>query len=486
MAGLVTAEDVSDLPSSGRAVGLLGWLRTTPGRIRAGVAMIAVLVCGLGVLIAVIFGGVGSGFAAIGNHDAPLVEQSTGLYFSANDMDAQVANVLLTGNDPALATDRRQDLNVYAADRQLAEQDLQRVTATAAADPAAQRAVGSVLDALGRYEALAADAILVNQRGNDHAGRPSVTTLTYFEQATDLMRTGVLPAATALTSSNASSLDTAYNQHRSNAQSGRLFVLILGLALLGALAWLQLYLARRYRRLLNPALAVATLLAGGLAITGAVQLGAQADHLKVAKQDAFDSIVALTQARAVSFDANADESRYLVDPGRAAQYQDAFLSKSQQLAGVGNVGIRGYDAALATDINAYQANNADVRFAGYLGSEFRNITFAGERAAATKALLAFQVYERDDRQLRAMAGTNLNRAIAFDIGANPGQSDWAFNNWATALGSVITINENAFAAAIQDGHSTGTGWNGLIPAAAVTVIVALLIVGTRRRLGEYR
>lgn len=102
----------------------------------------------------------------------------------------------------------------------------------------------------------------------------------------------------------------------------------------------------------------------GLVIASSAQLAAEASHLQMAKKDAFDSILALTQARAVSYDANADESRYLVDPGRAAQYQQAFLSKSQQLADVGNVGIFQYDAALAAAVSAYQADHADVRFGG--------------------------------------------------------------------------------------------------------------------------
>jgi hypothetical protein len=41
----------------------------------------------------------------------------------------------------------------------------------------------------------------------------------------------------------------------------------------------------------------------------------------VAENDAFDSVLALSQMRAVSYDANADESRYLVDPARAGQYR---------------------------------------------------------------------------------------------------------------------------------------------------------------------
>lgn len=348
MAGLVEvplAADIMPLPS--QRDGWLGRLRTTPGRLRVGVALVVLLTCGLGLVTGLVFAALGSGFTAIGGHDAPLVEQSNALYYAVSDMDAQVGNVLLTGSDPALAADQRQDLALYASDEQHAERDLQQVAVTAAADPAVQRAVSSVLDALGRYEALAADAIVVNQRGHDPAGRPSAVTLSYFQQATDLMSTTVLPAASSLTTANASALDASYNQDRSTVTSGQVF-------------------------------------------------------------------------------------------------------------------------------------------GGYLGTEFRNITFTGERAAATRALLAYQVYERYDRKLRAMAKTNLARAIAFDIGTSPGQSDWAFNRWDGALGSVIAINENAFAAAIGDGHSTGSPWIALIPVVGTALIVGLAIAGAHQRLAEYR
>lgn len=46
-----------------------------------------------------------------------------------------------------------------------------------------------------------------------------------------------------------------------------------------------------------------------------------AECLRVAKKDSFDSVLALNRARAVSYDANADESRYLADPQRADQYE---------------------------------------------------------------------------------------------------------------------------------------------------------------------
>jgi hypothetical protein len=204
------------------------------------------------------------------------------------------------------------------------------------------------------------------------------------------MQTSILPAVGFLSTVSAAKLSAAYHAGKTDSGTGTAWVVVLGILLAAALLALQLHLAARFRRLVNPALAAATVLAIAF-VTGAVtRLNAESGRLDVAKQDAFDSIQALTLARAVSYDANADESRYLVDPARAAQYQQSFLAKSQQIVNVGPVGISGYDAALAADIAAYQRDNSVVRFGGYLGAEFRNITFTGERRAAVAALLAFQ------------------------------------------------------------------------------------------------
>jgi hypothetical protein len=217
----------------------------------------------------------------------------------------------------------------------------------------------------------------------------------------------------------------------------------------------------------------------------AARFGSESGHLNVAKQDAFDSIQALTEARAVSYDANADESRYLVDPALAAQYQQSFLAKSQRVVNVGPVGIDGYDAALAADIDAYQRDNSVVRFGGYLGSEFRNVTFPGERQAALAALLAFQRYQRDDRTLRSVAAKNLASAVAYDTGTAASQSDGAFNQYDAALSSVIAINSNAFSAAVNDGEDGALAWDLGFPALCLVLISALALAGVRPRLAEY-
>jgi hypothetical protein len=455
---------------------------------KAGAAATVALACGLAAVIAIVFGGVGGQFQAIGERDAPEVNAATGLYFSLNDMDAQVANVLLVGGDVTLAADRSADLAIYASDRTTALENLQQATIAEASNATAQRELRSVLDGMGQYEALAADALLADQNAPvtaSTAGRTPAAALGYYRQATDLMRTAILPAVGSLTTVSAAGLGAAYQSGRTTALAGIITVAVGGAALLAVLVALQLFLHARFRRLVNPVLAAATLITLILVTAAAARLGAEGGHLKVAKQDAFDSILALTQARAVSYDANADESRYLVDPARAAQYQLAYFGKSQQLTDVAAANVYGYDAALAADVRAYQANNSDVRFGGYLGAEFRNITFRGERAAAVRTLLAFQRYERDDRALRALANRNLTATVAFDIGTAPGQSDWAFNQYDAALSALIAINEDAFTAAVQAGQGAAAGWDGAFPAAGAALLAALVLVGVRPRLAEY-
>jgi hypothetical protein len=468
------------------ATRLVRW-RNIPERIGSLTVLIVLLAVALGATLAVIFGSVAGGVRTIGSQAAPEVSASTDLYFRLNDMDAQVANILLVGSRHNLGPDRAQTLATYEQDRRSADRDLEQAAAVAGSSQAAQRAVRSVLDKLGAYEDLVGQINYTEDASPGRPGRPPAAALTLYRTATDLLQGGILPSARDLTTANAAVLAATYHAKRSQAIIGIAGVLAVGLALIALLVGAQLYISATHRRLLNPALATATLLAVIVTAAGSTLLAAQANHLFVAKSQAFDSILALSQARAISYDANADESRYLVDPGRAAVYQQAFESESQQLARLDTPGIFGYDAALAKAIAAYRANNDDVTFGGYFGAEFRNITFTGERAAARKTLLAYQLYERYDRHLRALnVQGNLKGAIAFDTGIAPGNSNWAFYRYDNALVALIGINQRAFGQAISASEHGTAGWTGLIPAVAVLLIVILTLVGARPRLAEYR
>ena len=465
---------------------LIRW-RNTPERIRGLTALIVLIAVALGVIVTVIFSSVASGVRTIGDQAAPEVSASTDLYFRLNDMDAQIANILLVGDKRDLGLTPQQALTIYQQDRVSADRDLQQAAAVAGASQAAQQAVRSVLDKLGRYSELVGEISYLENAGPSRPGRPPAAALARYRTATDLLQGGILPSARDLTTANAAVLAATYQAKRSQAVIGIVLVLAAGLALIALLVGAQLYISATHRRLLSPALAAATLVAVILTAVGSTLLAAQAHHLFVAKSQAFDSILALSQARAISYDANADESRYLVDPGRALAYQQAFESESQQLAKVTTAGIFGYDAALARAVGVYRAHHTNVVFGGYFGTEFRNITFTGERAAAEQALRTYQLYERYDRHIRALNSSgNLSAAIAFDTSLAPGNSNWAFYRYDNALVALIGINTNAFNQAISASEHGATGWNGLIPAVAVLLIVILAFAGARSRLAEYR
>jgi hypothetical protein len=459
--------------------------RSTPSWLRALAAAATVATVVLVILMVLDVHQQDRNLRAIGDQAAPEVASAGDLYFALNDMDAQVANVLLVGSEQGLGFTRDQALTIYEQRRRQADGDLEQAAA-AASDPGTRQAIRDVLDQLGRYEALAAQAILLDGQQSHPAGHPPADALTAYRQATDLLAGSLLPAAQALTDRNARALEDTYQSQRDATLTVRTWVAITGAVLLAVLLVLQLFLYRRFRRVLNPALVLATLVALGLTVSGTGLLSGEAEHLRVAKKDAFDSILALTQARAVSYDANADESRYLVDSDRAARYQQAFLTKSQRLVTLPDATIGNYDAELDTALRAYRAGRGDVGWQGFYGTEFRNITFTGERQAAETTLARYQTYQLDDRHIRQLAASGqLRAAIAFCTSYAPGESNDAFDQYDKALAALIAINQNAFAAAIDDGQQELVGW-GFIPWLAGLVILALTVAGLVPRITEYR
>ncbi|MER6126058.1 hypothetical protein ABT173_26225 [Streptomyces sp. NPDC001795] len=199
---------------------------------------------------------------------------------------------------------------------------------------------------------------------------------------------------------------------------------------------------------------VCTLLA---VILGSQMLSASSDHLRGARRDAFDSVVALSCARAIAYDANADGSRYLLDPERRDQYAQAFLDKSQELYGMKGATLATYDDDLDRTWQAYRRDHNDLRFIGECRRELANITFPGERAAAEKTVETYAVYQRDDRWTRAMVAQGKEQAaVGFCISWDPDMSNAHFGAYMDALGKLIAINRDHFALSVRTGRSTLT------------------------------
>lgn len=447
-----------------------------------------VLVAAAGLVGVLVTGGVSASgsWADVRERSAPQVTSATGLYFTLNDMDAQLANQLMMGDTASLSALRVQAAGIYGQRRAQAGGYLRDLAEAARGDATAERIVASAISDLGAYEEHAARALILSEQTHRPAGQADPKAVAEYTLATQLMRTRLLPEADRLVTANNAAFEHTYTEATGTQSAIRVALLVTGLPLLALLAALQLYLAARFHRVINPGAAAATVLVLTVLIGGLMQISGQQDHLRAARRDAFDSVLALTRARAVSYDANADESRYLLDRAGAAAHEQDFLTKSQRLLRLDGAAIGSYDADLASALRAYKADHARLDFTGLYGDEFRNITFPGERAAAERVLTAYQVYQRDDRRIRALASAGkVAEAIRYCTSHATGDSNYAFDAYDKALLKLITINTTAFDRTSSDGAGNSlTMPLGL--AGGAMAAAGLVLLGLRPRLAEFR
>lgn len=331
---------------------------TTPRLVRTlTVACLAALLI-FAAVAATVLSGARDSMDAIGHRAAPQAVRAADLYFALSDMDAQAANLLLVGAAPEDFPQRSAVHDLYEQRRKQADGDLQQAAEAVGGDPAGQRAINTVLNQLGQYEALVAKSDLLESQAKAQPGRPPVEALVAYQQAGDLLREQLLPAADQVAGSNESTVNGIYTTQRADLGSGWWWLLGTGLLALAALAGLQRALTVRFRRLVSPPLAAAALLTGA-GLIYALVLASGADHqLVVAKSNAYDSVIAIGRARAVAYDSNADESRYLSDPARAAAYQQNFFDKTQSIVRIDGANLDSYNGRLGTLAEAHRSNPA--------------------------------------------------------------------------------------------------------------------------------
>jgi hypothetical protein len=457
---------------------------TVPARLRLLRAATVLLATALTVLLALAGLAASGTWNTVADRDAPRTTSAADLELSLNDMDAQAANILLSNGDAGagrLQTPYEKAVGFSGDARREIGHDLRTLAVAAQGDRDDERTVESLTDDFAEYQELIGRAL----ENDDHTGGKA-SALTDYRRATDLLQRQLLPEARKLVSSNNAVFNSEYTAARSTLSAQLTEVVALGVLLLAVLGMLQWYLTRRFGRILNPGVLAATVCTLLAVILGTQLLSASGDDLRGARRDAFDSVVALSRARAIAYDANADESRYLLDPQRRDQYARSFLAKSQELYGIQGVTLTSYDSQLATTWQAYLSDHHDLRFTGEFRRELDNITFAGERAAAEQTVETYAVYQRDDRTIRNLLAEGDERAaVEFCLDWKPGTSNAHFAAWMTALDKVTDINRDHFASSVSAGRSDVTD---LLPWACGLLLAAVVLtgVGLRPRLAEFR
>ncbi|MER5932770.1 hypothetical protein [Streptomyces sp. NPDC002054] len=459
---------------------------TLPGRLRLARTACVLLAAGLLILLVVAATGATTIWDDTTRRDAPRTLSATQLNLALNDMDAQTANILLSSGDSGTGKGRLEESyakanGFYRDAQETISRSLRALAAASEGDPATEATVVSLTDDFAHYQEMIGRALENDSRpGGKDAARED------YRTATDLLSDRLLPEARRLVDVNNTVYERQYDAARGGLDLQRTAAAVLGGLLIAALVLLQVHLARRFHRVFNPGLIAATLCAAVAVVCAAQLLTVNYDRMKVARRDAFDSVIALSRSKAIGYDANADESRYLLDPGRRTTYEQSFLDKSHQLYGIAGAGLDTYDAKLDESWSAYRKDHNDKRFTGEYRRELDNITFAGERAAAEKTVEAYAVYQRDDRTFRRLvAEGKTQEATVFCIGWASDTSNAHFGEWMKALDEVTAINQRHFDLAVRDGREA-LATQAPLAGGALLLAAGLTVLGLRRRLAEFR
>ena len=437
-------------------------LRTTPGRLEAA---LLTLIVGAGLfwaVIAFVFSNLHSAVRTVGRDTVPSIVAAEKMNVALADINTNFANAILAKDDDSKPSWRTIKEESDAVSHALITASENVTYGAEEEDP-----IYAIQSNLPVYFRLLGQA----------RSKMQTDPLPDTRAASDLMQNTIMPVGFALDEANFRHLTATYDEHRAN-QTMALIMVLLAVGALGAfLVVVQLDLARRTRRLVNPPLLGATILLAAFGVYLIFVFVGAGEQLRAAKQDSFDSIHALWKARAVAYDANAEESLYLLErDALQVRHQEAFFGRSDQLLS----GLPGAQAVAEAAAGRYK------NIKGFIGAELNNITYPGEREAALDLLRTFVDYIEIDRKIRDLERTGRHaEAFALCVGTAPGQSDWAFARFDKALLKVLDINERFFATQVASAFSY-LGW---IPWALPIVALAIAVLswlGLQPRIREYR
>jgi hypothetical protein len=312
-----------------------------------------------------------------------------------------------------------------------------------------------------------------------HQRGDAVSTLNIYQSAARLMDRDIIPQAEKLSQVNFNYLETAYAGQRFTNGGISLLIAIVGLVQIGILVVIQIFLYRRMRRILSLPLLGATAIAiVFLGHTIGSFVGATS-NLKIAKEDAFNSLYALRQMRSLSYKANADESRYLLDRSNAIGHEQSFNDKVNKIVVIPS------GQSIESIVTNTKAGKPTPKLTGLLANVLNNITFAGEQELAIDTFKSFNEYLAIDKQIRQLYRSGkVAEAIALCVGTKQGESNWAFDRYRNFQTHLIDLNKKEFEQNIGIGNSR-LAYFEIIAAIALISIAILTLMGLRPRLMEY-
>jgi hypothetical protein len=473
-------------------------LRTVPRRIQALTAVVLLTLTALFTVTGAAMWDARGALRSIGHVEGPMVVATNGLYLALSDMDSQVANALLTGGEADWLCDPAQEdgrpctgkLPRYYYD--IRREDAQRSALQAARlaenDPVRLRTVQSVLDGLHQYDQRVQAAMeRAGEARHTFGSLPPDAALEY-RAATALMTEDLLPKANNLTLGGAATVDATYRDERSRVLSGRVRVLVLGLAMIAVLAGLQIYIAVRFRRVISLFLVAAVLGTAALTVAAASLLATEADYLRAAKEGGFDPVLRLSRTQAIGRSLDADRTRYLLDPSDSDRYDQTYFEKSQAMLYLPDAtDLESYYTKLGERIERHGGRSRVVAFGGFYGTEAREAALRGQRDSLDTLLAQYGAYQQQDRRVRGLAekDTRQRAAIAHMDPDHRYLSHPTFREHDAALDARVGRHQFVVDHTVLKGERALRPWKWLLPG-PVLAIAALVLAGVWPRLKEYR
>jgi hypothetical protein len=402
----------------------------------------------------------------VGKDAVPSVLNAQRIKDSLADMGANAVNQLLVkpGENPEADKgfeERREKLGtllVNAADNiTYGEQE--------------SKPIINIVNGLTKYMLVIQQARDANSRGD------SSQLLNAYYEAVKINQGEIQPQVDALNKVNLEQLETTYNQQTFSAVISTFFVAGSGFFLMVVLVGNQIFLYRRMRRILNPMLVAATVISFVFISYALTTLASSSGLLKVAKEDAFTSLYALRQSRALAYGANRDESRYLLDTKNAVEHEKAFQEKIDKII---KLPPGETFESIVPKLSKLAQREKINGLTGLFGDAWNNITFEGEDKVIIETIAALGKYVAVDKQIRELERSGKHIEA---IKLCTGDSNVVFERFKEAHQKAIGINQAEFDKAIAQGLKiVDIEITTTVAAISIAVLTSL---GMQKRIKEY-
>ena len=421
---------------------IAGMMRHTPGKMRTFMVIALLLVTTAGLSGVTSMLAKDSFINDTSSESGQLAVAALDLYRSLSDAEAIASSGFLAAGTESAEV--REEYHTALSDASLA---LSRASARSQTSEDAEL-VARINAHLPVYTSLVDSARSYNRLGQPVGG-------TYLQQASEMMRTSMLPDAQDL-QNNAIG---AVNESRSNATAFPWITVVAGAVALAFLIWLQVWLYKRTNRVFNKGLIGATI--GTVALVAWVLVAAllSGHQLNQSYEAGAKPLEELSQAHIAAQQARSDQAMLLVTRGAGAEYLEDYHQQLSLLLGSED------DSGLMDDLSA--------EYDGDMGQPLNEAHSAAE-----------EWQERSEEVMGMSDGGDYSGAVEAFIGEEDDSLSTIFNQFDESMNEVTALSVNAF-----DDHTASAQqflWGAHI-AIAVFALLALFATaaGIQVRIAEY-